>query len=110
MKDFYDICLLARECKYDGSILVQALVATFENRETEIPLEIPIALSNEFAIQNQGEWSAFLQRTSYEGDEIGSFIDVIDFLREFLLQPMQSAAKREDFLFSWTSNTGWIPS
>jgi predicted nucleotidyltransferase component of viral defense system len=42
MKDFYDIHLLARECKFDGSVLVQALVATFENRETEVPQELPM--------------------------------------------------------------------
>lgn len=50
MKDFYDVCLLARQFAFDGSMLAKAIAATFANRETAIDVE-PIAFTPEFTEQ-----------------------------------------------------------
>lgn len=110
MKDFYDIYHLAKGCDFDGSILVRALLATFDHRTTEIPSGTPLALSDEFAVSYQDEWRAFLRVTEQQTDEISSFKAVVSFLRLFLLQPVHSAAKREDFRFCWKAGQGWIPA
>ncbi len=49
MKDFYDIWILNRSFDFDDDRLARAIKATFERRETPIPTEIPDALTDAFA-------------------------------------------------------------
>ena len=49
MKDYYDLWTFATRAEIRGSILVVAVQATFEQRETQIPTEVPMGLTNEFA-------------------------------------------------------------
>jgi len=48
MKDFYDVWLLSKLHKFDYKILTQALVNTFQRRETVFPNKSPIALTANF--------------------------------------------------------------
>lgn len=48
MKDFYDLCVLAREFDFEGHTLCQAIHATFERRKTDIPNAIPACLLETF--------------------------------------------------------------
>ena len=65
MKDFFDVWFLANNFEFDGETLTQAFAATFKRRRTEIPLEVPPALTDEFAENRDKavQWKAFLQRT-----------------------------------------------
>jgi hypothetical protein len=49
MKDFYDIWLLSQSFSFDDDRLARAIAATFERRGTEIPAELPDALTSAFA-------------------------------------------------------------
>jgi predicted nucleotidyltransferase component of viral defense system len=58
MKEFYDLWILAREFEFSGASLCKAIEATFQRRETEIPLGEPLALTQEFSDdpQKRRQW------------------------------------------------------
>lgn len=68
MKDFADLWYLSRHFDFDGSMLAQAIAATFERRNTPIPAN-PTAFGAEFAQRDdkQAQWRAFLRRSTPEG-------------------------------------------
>src|SRR3984893_383266 len=49
MKDFYDIWVLSRASEFKDDRLARAIAATFARRKTEIPSELPDALTPVFA-------------------------------------------------------------
>jgi len=65
MKDFYDIWLLSRQFNFDGSLLAEAIIKTFNTRGTNIP-ETPVSLTTGFAQNSRkiSQWSAFLKRNN----------------------------------------------
>jgi predicted nucleotidyltransferase component of viral defense system len=107
LKDYYDIFLLAKECDFDGSTLAKAFVATFAHRNTEIPTDTPLALSDDFINLNRNDWLNYLKNTDYLDNSIKDFSGVVEFLRTFLLPPMQATAKGIDYHRQWTAGLGW---
>ena len=65
MKDFYDIRMMAQQFPFEGEVLVEAIKRTFDRRRTEIPKQLPMALSDEFVSDSDKikQWEAFLNRT-----------------------------------------------
>jgi predicted nucleotidyltransferase component of viral defense system len=92
MKDFYDIWLLCRSFPFDDDRLARAIAATFERRETEIPTELPDALTPAFAedSQKQRQWNAFLENVALHP---GSLADVITSVAGFIMPHAIAAAK-----------------
>jgi predicted nucleotidyltransferase component of viral defense system len=92
MKDFYDIWLLCRSFPFDDDRLARAIAATFERRETEIPTELPDALTPAFAedSQKQRQWNAFLENVALHP---GSLVDVITSVAGFIMPHAIAAAK-----------------
>ncbi len=84
MKDFYDIWLLSQSFTFDDDRLARAIAATFERRETEIPSELPDALTPVFAEdeQKKHQWNAFLQNAALDP---GSLADVIEGVAGFIM-------------------------
>lgn len=64
MKDFYDLWMMTEQFQFDGQKLQKAIVNTFNRRNTPLPRETPIGLSEIFASGNQTQWQAFLQRVN----------------------------------------------
>jgi len=81
MKDFFDLWFLSRQTDFDGTILSEAIRATFLRRRTQIPENIPPPLSDTFAEANSIQWRAFL---NINGLAQTPFIQVIRELREFI--------------------------
>jgi predicted nucleotidyltransferase component of viral defense system len=109
MKDFYDIYILSKTFSFDGNTLVKAIKATFKQRGTQIPEEIPIALSDEFAnnTDKNTQWKAFINRNNL--DDFGiDFTQLIKVLGEFLLKPLHAAATGESFKYTWTDGKHWV--
>jgi len=109
MKDFFDLWCLARDFAFDGQKLAEAIGATFRRRETELPDDMPIALSEEFALDatKQTQWNAFLKKAN-----VGERIDldeVLALLREFLLPPTGAIAGKKAFKLRWTARGPWRP-
>jgi len=108
IKDFYDIWTLARTRKFGGATLAEAIKATFKQRETSLPTEAPVALSNQFSgdMGKQALWKAFLRkgRLDTEGETIET---VVSYLRGFLMPPTIAAATDLSFDKQWIHPTGW---
>jgi hypothetical protein len=92
MKDFYDVWLLNQSFQFDDDRLARAIAATFERRETEIPIELPDALTSAFAEdeRKQRQWNAFLENAALHP---GSLADVIAGVAGFIMPHAVRAAK-----------------
>lgn len=94
MKDFYDIWLLSQSFPFDDNRLARAIAATFERRETTIPVTLPDALTPAFADDDQkkSQWNAFLGNVALDP---GSLADVTTKIAELIMPHSLSAAKLE---------------
>lgn len=107
MKDFYDIAYLARHFAFEGSLVAAAIRATFERRRTDLPTELPIALTDEFASDHtkQTQWRAFLLKAGLASEQdLGNIIAI---LRAFLWPPLTAAAAGATFNKTWTPPGPW---
>lgn len=86
MKDFYDIWMIWREHPPQDEPLAAAISATFQRRDTQIPREIPVGLSEAFftAPEKVVQWMAFWRKGRFPG-EIPVFREVVLPIREWLL-------------------------
>jgi hypothetical protein len=64
IKDFHDIWITTRTFPFDLPSLLEAVNGTFRGRETPIPTEMPVGLTEAFAAiaKDRGLWSGFLRR------------------------------------------------
>lgn len=69
MKDFYDVWYLATTFAFDGDRLAAAIRATCARRETPLPSERPVALTQEFAdeVGKVVQWQAFVRKVRVPG-------------------------------------------
>ena len=106
MKDFFDLWVLAKHSDFDGTVLTQAVAATFERRQTAIPQGLPIGLSDEFIndAQKEKQWQAFLRKNAL--DRMPLAVGIAD-LREFLLPVLSSISARASYDMAWRSGDGW---
>ena len=91
MKDFYDVWVLSPAYEFDEARLAKAIAATFERRRTEIPSEVPDALTPEFArdASKRRQWDAFVEELSAAPDSLEA---VVSDLAAFLM-PMAVKAR-----------------
>lgn len=90
MKDFFDLRALAHEGVLDARLLGDAIAATFQRRGTDIPLEVPLGLSDEFArdAAKRAQWKAFLGKNRLDAPTLG---EVIEEVRRFVAEPLALA-------------------
>lgn len=100
MKDFYDIWILSQHFEFDCEQLRLAIMETFLNRATQLPAELPTALSNQFAVGKQSQWQGFLKRSQLS-DPPADFGKVVKDLAVFLWLPLQMASKGYSCDFEW---------
>jgi hypothetical protein len=64
IKDFHDIWVTTRTFPFDLPTLVAAVSGTLRRRETAIPTEMPVGLTEAFAaiVEDRGLWKGFLRR------------------------------------------------
>lgn len=108
MKDFFDVWVLARQFEFDGKTISHAIRATFDRRETEVPVKTPLALTEEFFKdrQKQTQWNAFLMksRLTKGGLDLAS---VAKELAEFLLPPTLASGSDNEFSKKWPPGGPW---
>lgn len=107
MKDFWDVDYLIREFDFDGKLLQKAIRATFKNRQTVLPNELPVALTNDFAKNDRilSLWSGFINRNGIKtSTEIGK---VIEDLREFFSPVINGEASGQTFSGIWHAGKRW---
>jgi Nucleotidyl transferase AbiEii toxin, Type IV TA system len=101
MKDFFDLAVIARTSALDGSILVEALRATFARRNTALPATTPIALTPEFAADpaKSRQWGAFVHKAQLQAHDLTEVIALLDAM---MSPPMRAAANDESLESSWS--------
>jgi predicted nucleotidyltransferase component of viral defense system len=108
-KDFYDIWFMSQQFDFDGKLLQAAITETFNNRETSIPNELPIALTTQYAKDNQKQWEGFLNTFNPNTTGIANFSSVINSLREFLFPVLLASALDEIFDRNWScAQSAWV--
>lgn len=107
MKDFWDLNYLIKYIEFDGKLLQTAIRKTFANRQSRLPQELPVALTNDFAANELklSLWSGFIRRNNIK-TEI-DFAEVIKHLREFFAPMIEAEAKNSVFDQTWLPQRGW---
>jgi predicted nucleotidyltransferase component of viral defense system len=107
MKDFYDVWLMSKEFSFEGRLLAQAIQATFERRQTEIPQSSPVALTPDFGqnVDKQKQWRAFLKRNRADGHK--EFAEIILELSNFLMPPIGALVNQIEFDQIWSAGGPW---
>lgn len=108
MKDFYDIWFISRAWPFNGQSLKRAIVATFERRNTALPVGIPFALTDEFLMDplKQSQCQGFLRRLGLD-KETPRLVDLGAALRDFLLPALDIG---DDKKMDWRPGGPWRPS
>lgn len=108
MKDFYDLRILSQEFEFDGGNLSNAIKATFERRGTTIPIERPIAFTEEFYAgpDKQQQWQAFLRTSKLEDADL-KLDEVVKDIEKFLWPPLTAVAENATFAKNWNSIDFW---
>ena len=108
MKDFYDLSLLAGQFAFDGAKLASAIGATLRRRQTPIPDDIPLALTDDFYRdpRRQTMWRSFLRKNRLTAAE-GDFETVGQVLQNFLLPPLQTFIRGAAFRADWRPGGPW---
>lgn len=100
MKDFFDLAVIARRTELDGAKLAAAIAATFARRQTALPIERPLALTQQFSedAAKRRQWQAFLHKNRIEAASLGDTVALLDNL---LWPPTQVAAAGSQATATW---------
>ncbi|HUZ14503.1 MAG TPA: nucleotidyl transferase AbiEii/AbiGii toxin family protein [Caulobacteraceae bacterium] len=101
--DFYDLWLIAETFDLERAALATAVQRTFARRETPLPSEVPVGLSDAYVQTWNRQWRAFLERERMAAAPEALGVVVAD-LRRFLL-PLTGAMDGD---WRWRRRTGWV--
>ena len=110
MKDYHDIWMLSRTLEFDGQDLANAIRATFERRDTELPAETPAELTREYTGQPQTSrmWDTYRKGSSAAASDLPEDLqDVADTIAVFVMPAVIAAASDAVFGRVWTPVSGW---
>jgi len=79
MKDYFDLWILAEQGSLDHAVLNEAIAATFERRQTPVPVMPALGLSAAFAgdATKRKQWDAFKSKNRLSAPDLAEVIDVI---------------------------------
>jgi hypothetical protein len=108
MKDFNDIWAITRTFEFEMATLVQALLGTFQRRETAVPTETPVALTAAFANlpAKQTGWASFL-KTNPPAMTPPPLEELLADLRRFFDPLLRAAARPDAARGHWDPLRGW---
>lgn len=108
MKDFFDLEVIARRTDLDGALLAAAIAATFSRRQTEVPTEVPVALTAQFSedAAKRHQWQAFPGKNRIAASDLS---DTVMLLADLLWPPTQVAAANSPATATWNPKTlRWV--
>jgi len=108
MKDFFDVWFLCREFEFQGQSLIDAILATFERRQTAIPDGLPMALTEVFALDEVKlmQWKAFVNRSQVAETSL-VLAEVVGAIAHFLRPALQAARKGGHWSMTWSPALRW---
>ncbi len=108
LKDFLDIWLLAERRDFEEVRLAEAIQATFERRGTQLPAEIPIALTSgyyDLPARHQ-QWQAYLRKGRIEGAP-DNLADAAQVIARFLMPVVEAIHDRRLLPKHWSRGGPW---
>ena len=110
MKDIYDLSLLSKLFVFEGGIMLDGVIKTFNRRKTDFPDGVPMALSEMFAKDRikKEQWTAFIRRANPEMAQKDLQKAVAE-VAVFLLPILESARSGGLFDKRWEPGEGWRP-
>lgn len=108
MKDFYDIWFMCSTQRFTGRELGEAIKSTFERRKTELPKEVPTALTSIFStdVDKVIQWNAF--RRKMKGVDVPEELnEVIQTLNGFLWPITEMVHENRKIIVGWHFEKGW---
>jgi predicted nucleotidyltransferase component of viral defense system len=108
MKDFYDLWIMSKQFDFDGSLLTEAITATFERRKTTLSDDLPLALTEDFSSDAtiSQRWKAFANKLKHSADT-PPLNQIINDLKDFLSIPLKYAKTKEPLYKNWKGGH-WI--
>ncbi len=106
IKDFHDIWVMMRTFPFELSTLMEAIHGTLRRRETAIPTEMPVGLTEVFAkiAEQRGLWTGFLRR-SPPTLRPPPFVELLQELRRFFGPVIARLARPEEASARWDPNS-----
>ena len=108
MRDFFDVDALASREAFVGAPLAEAIAATIARRRTNVPRELPLALTPSFAATagKSAQWAAFLRRLP-DHAEPAAFDGVLERVARFAGPVLLAVGRGERFGASWQPGGPW---
>lgn len=101
MKDFYDVWMLSRTFDFNRDSLAQAIASTFRRRGTEIPVQLPDALTQNFSLEptKVNQWRSFTEDLAVTTPDLSTVVeDLAGFLMPAAVEATSAGAKALDEL------------
>ena len=108
MRDFFDLHALASARAFDGAALAEAIASTFARRRTEVPRQLPLALSPDFAAipGKASQWRGFTRRLVGRPPP-PDLATAIDTLAAFAGPVLLAVGRGEPFDAHWPPGGPW---
>jgi len=108
MKDFHDLYSLSRLFSFEGQILSDAIVRTFERRKTRLPSSLPIAFTAEFFEDEskQRQWTAFNRKNKLYIESV-PLQTVVSDIEQFVMPIVHGVAMEGRWSRSWRAGGPW---
>lgn len=108
LRDFYDIWYLTETRKYDGRAVSQAVKATFQHRETEVPAH----LSDEWfatytSNDKKQQWSTLKARLS-DQSPLPALSDTLHRIQAFTAPLFEAISSHRELEKKWEPRSGWM--
>ncbi len=107
MKDFYDVWILSTHLDFNTVTLLEAIDATFKNRQTPVPADEFEAVTTRFVEGHSGQWNAFVKK-SVAGELANEFARVVADLKLFAMPLFSALARGEELTQQWKAGRGWV--
>lgn len=109
MKDYFDLWWLLTTRSFDGAEAIGAIAATFENRETPVPDEVPEGLSARVMTDDSKllQWAAFLKRMRLASD-VPPLSEVVAIVGGFASPVFEALRSSTRFDLRWNPPGPWI--
>lgn len=110
MKDFHDLYSLSRLFSFEGQLLSEAIVRTFERRKTQLPLTPPLAFTAEFFEDEskQRQWTAYNRKNKLYIESVPLKMVVGD-IEQFLMPLVLGMTTQNHWSRSWRPGGPWRP-
>ncbi len=108
MKDFHDLYSLSRLFSFEGQVLSEAIVRTFERRKTRLPSALPTAFTAEFFEDEskQRQWTAFNGKNKLYIESV-PLKTVVGSIERFIMPLVRGVALGGHWSHSWQAGGPW---